>query len=79
MINCLLTCLIKFELVILMMMQKIYSGAKFIRESYVNYPKDVLNIYAENEPAMESNEVVLSDLPSQLYKIETNDKIPDNC
>ena len=28
---------------------------------------------------MERNEAVLNDLPSELYTIESNDKIPDNC
>ena len=34
---------------------------------------------AENEPAMNRNEAVLNELPGELYTIETNDKIPDNC
>ena len=28
---------------------------------------------------MESSEVVLNELPGELYTIETNEKIPDNC
>ena len=31
------------------------------------------------EPAMKRNEIVLNDLPGQLYTIESNDKTPDNC
>ena len=38
-----------------------------------------MHIYTENEPAMERNEAVLNDLPSELYTIEPNNKIPDNC
>ena len=53
--------------------------AIFIRESDENHQKDTLHIYTENEPAMERNEAVLNDLPSELYTIESNDKIPDNC
>ena len=28
---------------------------------------------------MKRNEIVLNDLPGQLYTIESNDKTPDNC
>ena len=53
--------------------------ARFIRESEVNYPKDALHMYAENESAMKRNEAVLNELPREHYTIEVNDKIPDNC
>ena len=53
--------------------------ARFICESDENYPKDALLMYAENERAMKRNNTVLNDLPGQLYIIEANDKIPDNC
>ena len=36
-------------------------------------------MYTENEPAMERNDAVLNDLPDELYKTESHDKIPDNC
>ena len=36
-------------------------------------------MYAENEPSIKRNEAVLSDLSGDLYKLETDDKIPDNC
>ena len=36
-------------------------------------------MYAENEPSMERNEAVLNDLPGELYTVETDDKVPDNC
>ena len=36
-------------------------------------------MYAENEPALKRNEAVLNELPGELYTIEANDKIPDNC
>ena len=36
-------------------------------------------MYAENEPGIKKNEAVLSDLSGDLYKIETDNKIPDNC
>ena len=44
-----------------------------------NYPKDVLHMYAENEPAIKRNDAILNDLPGELYAIEPDGKIPDNC
>ena len=61
-----MTCLIKFE-------------ARFIHESDENCPIDALHMYAENESAMKRNEDVLNNLPGDLYTIETDDKILDNC
>ena len=53
--------------------------ARSISESDENCPKDVLHMYAENEPAMKRNKAVLNELPGELYIIEVNDKIQDNC
>ena len=53
--------------------------ARFICESDENYPKDALDMYAENEPSMQRNEAVLKELSGELYIIEGNDKITDNC
>ena len=36
-------------------------------------------MYAEDEPAVKRNEAVLNDLPGELYTIEADDKVPDNC
>ena len=36
-------------------------------------------MYMENEPVMKRNDAFLNDLPGELYTIEANDKIPDNC
>ena len=36
-------------------------------------------MYAENEPAISRNEAVLNNLPSEIYTIEADDKIPGNC
>ena len=52
---------------------------RFIHESDENFPKDVLHMYAENEPAMKRKDAVLNYLPGELYAIEARDKIPDNC
>ena len=53
--------------------------ARFIRESDENYAKDALHMYVENEPPMKRNEAVLNELLGELYTIEANEKIPDNC
>ena len=52
---------------------------RFIRESDKNYPKVPWHMYAENKPVMKRNEAVLNELSDELYIIEANDKIPDNC
>ena len=44
-----------------------------------NYPKDALHMYEEDEPAIKRNDAVLNDLPGELYTIESDDKILDNC
>ena len=53
--------------------------ATFIRKSAENYPKDALPVYAENEPAMKRNEIVLNDLRRQHCTIKAIDKILGNC
>ena len=53
--------------------------ARFICESDENYPNDALHMYVENEPAMKRNEAVLNELHGELYTIEVNDKIQNNC
>ena len=53
---------------------------RFVRDSDENYyQKDALHMYAKNEPVIGRNEVVLNNLPGQLYIIGADDKIPDNC
>ena len=49
--------------------------ARSLSEFDENYLKDALNMYAENEPAMERNETLLNDLPGKLYTVEASDKI----
>ena len=53
--------------------------ARFTNESDESYPKDAFNMYVENAPAMKRNGVVLNDLPHELYSLEANDEISDNC
>ena len=53
--------------------------ARFISESDENYPEDDLHMYAENEPAIERNEAILNDLPGELYIVQADDKVSDNC
>ena len=50
-----------------------------LRESDENYPKDALHMFAENDPALKRNVAVPNELSGELYIIEANDKIPDNC
>ena len=50
-----------------------------LRESDENYPKDALHMFAENDPAMKRNVAVPNELSGELYIIEANNKIPDNC
>ena len=45
------------------------SLERFLRESDENNLKDVLHMYGENETAVKRNEVVLNDLPGDLYTI----------
>ena len=51
---------------------------RFVCDSDEKYhPKDALQMYAENEPAIGRNEAVINNLSDELYTIETDDKIPD--
>ena len=55
---------------------------RFIHESDENYPKDILQMYTKNKPAMKRNEAVLNDYmitPGECYTIQADEKIPDNC
>ena len=53
--------------------------ARLIHESHENYPKHVFHMYVENEAALKRNKAVLKDLPGELYRIEADGKVPDNC
>ena len=52
---------------------------RFISESAENHTKDALHMYAKTKPAMERNKAVLNDLHGELYTVEADDKVPDNC
>ena len=52
---------------------------RFISESDEKNQKDTLHTYEETEKAMKRYEAVLNDLYVEIYAIEINDKIPDNC
>ena len=52
--------------------------ARFICESYENYPKDVLHMYAQKKQLWKGW-AVLDDLSGELYTKEANGKITDNC
>ena len=36
-------------------------------------------MYAKNEPGMKRKEAALNEFSGELYTIEANDTIPDNC
>ena len=53
--------------------------ARFIGEPGESYAKAALHMHAQNEPLMKRYKAILNDLLDELYTIETNDKISDNC
>ena len=75
MINSLLTCLTNSDLVPSMMMSKIR------RRQYltVNLMKTIKKIPCTFIQKMNRLWKGMNDLPSELYTIEPNNKIPDNC
>ena len=52
--------------------------ARFIHESDENYAKDALDMYAENELVLRTNEAILNDFAVKFWQ-NTKTKIPDNC
>ena len=53
--------------------------ARCIHESAENFPKHGLYMNTENESAIKESVAVLCDFLGDLYTIEANGKIPDNC
>ena len=53
--------------------------ARFIDQSEKNYPHDALHTYAEHEPTVLRNRTVINNLPGEVYSIEANDEIPNDC
>ena len=51
---------------------------RFIHKPHENYPKDALHMYSKNEWT-KRNDAILNAFPRELYSIEVDDKIPDNC
>ena len=52
---------------------------RFIDQSDVNCPSDVLHMYSENAPAVFGNQTVLSNLPGEFYSIKSIEKIQNDC
>ncbi|XP_057290232.1 uncharacterized protein LOC130612916 [Hydractinia symbiolongicarpus] len=52
--------------------------SKFILQNDPNYPKDVIHIFAENQPASEHNKNMLNSIALDEINIEAIDKIPEN-
>lgn len=53
--------------------------SKFIDLSDKNYSYDALPIYAENAPTVLRSQTALDTLPGEIYSIEANNKITNNC
>ena len=79
MINSLSTCLIKFKSVTLDEDVEKLLKVRFIHESDKNYSKNDLQMHVENELAIKKNYAVLNGLLSQVYTIEADNKVSDNC
>lgn len=52
--------------------------SKFISPEDLNYPKDAIHIFAENQPASEHNRNMLNSIKLVEINIEAVDKIPEN-
>ena len=50
--------------------------SRFVQKNNVDYPTNVLHIFAENSPADEHNSVMLNEISSDLYSIKAIDEIP---
>ena len=53
--------------------------ARFVKESDINYPRDALHTFAENNPTLLHNKEMLMSLYGVLHKIEAIDAILGNC
>ena len=53
--------------------------SKFIDLSDKNYSYDALPIYSENAPTVLRSQTALDTLPGEIYSIEANNKITNNC
>lgn len=53
--------------------------SKFIDLSDKNYSYDALPKYAENAPTVLRSQTALDTLPGEIYSIEANNKITNNC
>ena len=53
--------------------------AIFFIENDVNYPRNAIHIFAENNPTLSHKKEILMSLPGVLHKIEAIDAIPGEC
>ena len=51
----------------------------FIEESDINYPENVLHIFAANYPTIKHSRKILDKLPSKTYIINTIDQTLADC
>ena len=53
--------------------------SRFIQSTDPDYPFDALHIFAENVPAKDYNDMMLSKIKKPLVSIQALDKLPKNC
>ena len=49
--------------------------AKFVNESHSDYPQNALHMYAENQPTILRNHIILDDLPGKIYSVEAYERV----
>lgn len=53
--------------------------ARFIDQSEKNYPYYAYNMYAQNASTVLRNKTAINNLPSEVYSIEANKNVLDDC
>ena len=48
--------------------------ARFVNESDSDYPRNTLHMYAQNQPTILRNQIILDDLPGEIYSVEAHDR-----
>ena len=50
--------------------------SRFVQNNDVDYPTDILHIFAGNRPSVKNNSVMLNEMSNDLYCIKSIDEIP---
>ena len=53
--------------------------ARFVDQSEKSYPYYAYDIYAENASMVLRNKTAINNLPSEVYSIEANENVSDDC